>query len=201
MREIHNYKDIKLFELIKVGEIENLETVEGARELVSLFHGNPDQFTIQEFWDAFWNLTAILYQKPEPKQITSFTLNGVEYHAKTAEELTAGEFIDFDTLSREKPIENTLTLLAIVFTDGTPDGDYVNAVQERMKKFETLDAETAISALSFIQAALVSCVRVMLGSLDKAAGSKNEMVRKLIADLKDGDGKSLFGESLAGMSR
>lgn len=193
MRTITSYKDITLKELIAVSELkdEDMNSVSTARKLVSIFYGSPDDMTVEDFWTKYWEVTAVLYLKPEVVKVDSFTLDGIEYKAIPAERLTTKEFIDFETLQNDNVFGNFTLLLGLAFTDGNDDGDYTELVRARAKKFETLDAETAQNALSFIFASLLNSAADTLRSLATTAkGEKQrEAFKKMAEDLLASAGK------------
>lgn len=185
MRQIQSYSDISIEELIAVGHIENLESMEAARKIVELFYGSPDNMSIQTFWDCYWEVTAVLYQKPEPQPIDRFKLYDVEYRSKTLDEFSTKAFIDFDNLSREHPIDNILLLLAVCYTDGNEDENYVEGVKARAELFKHLDAETALNALHFFLTLLAGFAEVIVGSSPLTTHAKKEELMKMLKDYRD----------------
>lgn len=183
MREIKSLKDITVKELIELSKVKDVTTMEGVSKVINIFYGRCDSLPLADFFDKFSELSKVIFETPNLTPIENFVFNGVTYRAKPLDELSTKEFIDFDNLSRENPVENLPTLLAIVFTDGNEEGSYVKRTQERAAKFMSLDALTAQNAMVFIQRLLVTSARNMLGSLEGVSPKKKEELRKMLESL------------------
>lgn len=189
MRQIQSYKDITVAELVKVAEMKDIDlnSVAASRQLVSIFYGDPDTMSVEDFWNCYWEITAILYQKPEPQPIDSFTLDGVKYKVREFAETDTRTYTDFSDLSKQNPQQNLPLLLALSFTDGSDETNYTEAIQARAEKFNQLDAETALNALNFILSVWQTLMRSILDCLgsqaDEATKKKVEELRKAWVDL------------------
>jgi hypothetical protein len=183
MREIKSLKDITVKELIALSKIKDLSTMDGITKVVSIFYGKSDNLSLDEFFGKFTELSKVIFEQPELTPIDHFEFNGVTYTAKGMEEIQTKEFIDFDNISRENPVENLPVLLAIAFTDGNTEGSYVKRTQERAAKFESLDALTAQSAMLFFQQAFVAFANAIVGSLEGVSPKKKEELRKMLESL------------------
>lgn len=189
MRQIQSYKDITVAELVKVAEMKDIDlnSVAASRQLVSIFYGDPDTMSVEDFWNCYWEITAILYQKPEPQPIDSFVLDGVEYKVREFAETDTRTYTDFSDLSKQNPQQNLPLLLALSFTDGSDETNYTEAIQARAEKFNQLDAETALNALNFILSVWQTLMRSILDCLgsqaDEATKKKVEELRKAWVDL------------------
>ena len=188
MREIKSLKDITVRELIELSKIKDISTMEGTEKVVRIFYGKCDNLSLSEFLDKFTEIAKVVFEQPVLEPIDHFDLDGVTYRAKGVEEIQTKEFIDFDNLSRENPVENLPTLLAIVFSDGNTEGSYVKRTQERAKKFERLDALTAQSAMVFIQRLFVAFASSIVDSLPKEVGEKKKAELKKMVESLGGAG-------------
>ena len=183
MREIKSLKDITVRELIELSKVKDVSTMEGISKVMTIFYGKPDSLSLSEFLDRFTEIAKVVFEQPVLEPIDHFEFNGVIYRAKSLDELTTKEFIDFDSLSRENPIENLPTLLAIVFTDGNEDGSYVKRIQERAERFLELDALTAQNGMVFIQRLFVTSARNMLDCLKEVKPARKAELLKMLESL------------------
>lgn len=189
MREIHSLKDITVRELIELSKVKDISTMEGTEKVVRIFYGKCDNLSLGEFLEKFTEIASVVFEQPALEPIDRFEFNGVAYRAKGVEEIQTKEFIDFDNLSRENPVENLPTLLAIVFTDGNEEGSYVKRIQERAERFLELDALTAQEAMVFIQRLFVAFANSMVDSLPKGVSKKKKAELKKMLDSLGGAGK------------
>lgn len=188
MREIKSLKDITVKELIALSKIKDLSTMDGITKVVSIFYGKSDNLSLDEFFGKFTELSKVIFEQPELTPIDHFEFNGVTYKVKGIDEIQTKEFIDFDNLSRENPVENLPVLLAIAFTDGNEEGSYVKRTQERAKKFEELDAITAQSAMLFFQQLFVAFASSMVDCLPKGVSKQKKAELKKMLESLGGDG-------------
>lgn len=190
MREIHSLKDITVRELIELSKVKDISTMEGINKVMTIFYGKSDNLSLDGYFDKFAELSKVIFEQPALEPIDSFEFDGVTYKAKGVDEIQTKEFIDFDNLSRENPVENLPVLLAIVFSDGNEEGSYVKRTQERAEKFNRLDALTAQSAMLFIQQLFVAFASSMVDCLPKGVSKKKKAeLKKMLEGFQGGAGK------------
>lgn len=188
MRTIKTLKDITIKELIDVTMLPSLSTVDDFAEAARMLYGDEvEELPITDWLEAVNDVMGVIGKAPTVKKIDRFKFEGVEYRAKSVDELTAKEFIDFETLSKEKPIDHITTLLAIAFTDGKEEGNYVERITERATRFENLDAQTAQEALNFTFTVWQTFAKRMLDSSPQAVRDTKEF-KEMLKVLKDGAG-------------
>ncbi len=182
--------EITVEQLIKfslIGEINN--SIEDLAKILAVFTDVPvEKLPLGDFLEITSTLIVLLSTQPSQSPVTEFTLDGVKYIGRSAEELTTKEFIDFDTLSKDA-VANLPTLLAIVFTEENErPGDYIKQVKERAAKFLKLDAETAQQALVFFSEEFLKYAEAMVGSLASTNPKMKEIMKKMNLLHPDGAG-------------
>ena len=106
------------------------------------------KWDVETYYNVSMALLDIDYNLGAPSQ--TVTIGKQLYTLREFEDLTAAEFVDFDTLLGENNASVFSTLAALAYTDNKTHKDYVKATNERGRIFfEKMDAFTAMSAVNF----------------------------------------------------
>lgn len=126
-----------------------------------------------------------------PKKLN---LNGRKYEVITdARKLTAGQYIDFQTLMQSENVDNYLPnlLACFIMPEGEDYGDYdVMAVADEISEY--LDIETAFSLMRFFQSASSLLISNTLSYLVRR-------MKKLLRETKDAQTKEKIQEAITQM--
>ena len=126
-----------------------------------------------------------------PKKLN---LNGRKYEVITdARKLTAGQYIDFQTLMQSENVDDYLPnlLACFIMPEGEDYGDYdVMAVADEIAEY--LDIETALSLMRFFQLASTTLISNTLSYLVKR-------MKKLLRETKDAQTKEKIQEAIVQM--
>lgn len=172
----------KTFNDITIGtimQIQNLDTttLEGQKRLCELIYGvNVDSMPMDEFLQMIGTLPEFFNGwKKEFKPVVE--VQGKEFVAKTMEQFTTKEFIDFDSLS-DKASEQAPLLLSLMYSNEELDKlEYPENVKAKAQILVDMPAGVALGALDFF-------VTKLLGFVNNTVASSPAAKEALMKDPK-----------------
>lgn len=149
------YNDIVLKDFLQIQHYSEDSSLTAVKSLIELLVKDIDlsKMPMEDFITLSIYIGEILKESPTAMEHETIDCNGKQYFVKKVEELSAREYIDFDTLSTSDDnwTSNLPLLLALITEEkGKKVKDYVKDLKKRAEFFsENLDSKTACEMILF----------------------------------------------------